>query len=78
MVSIVTKGVCVREHDQLMRNEPWVTHFPGTEGVLTVYTTNQTLLWCLESRLGLAKNRKLSARIDLSRQDVQTQLDASR
>lgn len=67
----------VIEHDQPMKNEPGVTHFPGTDGVLTGCTTNQTSVWCLESRLGLTKNRKLwlGARIDLNRQDIQTQLD---
>lgn len=40
--SMVTGGLCVREHDQLMRTEPRVTHFPGTDGVLTGCTTNRT------------------------------------
>lgn len=52
--------VCVREHDQLMETEPGVTYFPGTDSVLTLCTTNQTPMWCLQSGLGLAKNRKLS------------------
>lgn len=58
LVCCGSTGVCVTEHDQLMRTEPGVTYFPGTDGVLTGCTTNQGPLWCLESRLGLAKNRK--------------------
>lgn len=60
-----------------MRSEPGVMHFPGTDGVLTVCTTNQTILWCLESRLGLAKNRKLrlDARIDWNGKDIQARLN---
>lgn len=71
MVSMVTEGKCVRECDQLMRTEPGVTHFPGTRGVPAVCTMNQTLLWCLESRLRLAKNRKLWL-VDTKTLDVHT------
>lgn len=67
MVSMATEGVYVREHDPLMRTEPEVTYFPGTDGVLTVCTINQTPLWCLESRLGLAKKRETQSCIELNK-----------
>lgn len=75
MIAMVTRGEHVRAQ-RLMRTEPGVKHFPGTDTVLNVCSTNQSPLWCLKSRLGLAKNRKLACvHVDLKRQHTQTQLD---